>query len=146
MAIVGNFEVTVVTDGKALEELEVAQEDQIDPDQQVRDKRGTVTSSRPSKNYRRTIFRYIEATPGASFQVQYVGRALRFGSEKHFILFSTSLNGQHQCSVIADSSDVTTDGQFSFMEQGAHVRGGSKCEIRPWCWGRLETSRSIRII
>ncbi|KAJ9498432.1 hypothetical protein H2202_006119 [Exophiala xenobiotica] len=125
MAILGNFELTISSQGRTLQEYNADTDEgasflKDSPDQQAA-----------------TIIKYIEATPRAEFQINYkVTGKLDFGEADH-ISFHTSIDGQGIRSPIVTRKEFDKRGSHAFTKTGGLRCDDDVWKLHPFCWKEL---------
>ena len=132
MAILGQVEITVSSEGQVLKEYDPPSADVLDG------------SASPQATDPKRIVKYIEATPGANFSINYsASKGMRFGRAKYLVL-STSVDGQAVSSPAVFKKEFLEENEsFSDTLTGATTWNGSKSLLSQFCWRKLQTSKSL---
>ncbi len=128
MAVLGNLEVTISSQGNTLQEY------YVDP--------GAVANilSGSSTQQAATVIKYIEATPKAEFQITYktIGE-LDFG-KADYIVFRTFVDGQRLTSPCVEQKDLDKQGYYACSRSGAVRCDEVVSKLHPFCWKELSIS------
>lgn len=131
MAILKNFELTITSGGRTLQEYDVGPDEENSPDD-------LATLKPPS------IVKYVEAIPGANFQINYATkRRIPFGRADH-LTFQTYLDGQEVWSPVMLPEHNQSGGGFHHVQEGMESERGAPEELRPYYWTEILTSEYVR--
>ncbi|KAK5212511.1 hypothetical protein LTR47_009830 [Exophiala xenobiotica] len=125
MAILGNLEVTISSGGNTLQEYDV------DP--------GEVANimSDSSIQPAATIVKYIEAIPGAEFQINSkITKRQDFG-KADYLIFYTCVDGQKITSPVITGEKLDEQGCFAYTREGALSCEGAVWKMNPFRWKEL---------
>ncbi|KIW66850.1 hypothetical protein PV04_06141 [Phialophora macrospora] len=140
MAIIGKFEVTITSGGKVLREYDFAADDQVDHEGDKRAQVDGLAGRKRSTQSHERIFRYVEATPDANFEISYkMGPKQAFGCASH-ICFLTSVDGRRICSPMAQKEEYRKSGTFSSTKKGDLSICGSEMKLHRFCWTQISTT------
>ncbi|KAK5465125.1 hypothetical protein LTS15_001688 [Exophiala xenobiotica] len=132
MAVLANLEVTISSQGNTLQEYDV------DPGE-VSDILSD-SSSQPAA----TIVKYIEAIPGAEFQINSkITKRQAFGMAD-YLIFNTYVDGQHILSPVIKWKNLDGRGCYAYTEAGVVSREeGAVWRKNPFRWRELLTSEQV---
>lgn len=132
MAILNNIDISVSSDGKTVQEYQPSADDD------------GALNAHLSSGGRSSIVKYIEAIPGANFQIDYVVQGTQEFDKADYFAFHTYVDGQsiHSPVMAKDSYEKTHPRYFSSRKPGREFYDGSKWSMRPFYWKELLTSKS----
>jgi len=131
MAIIDKIEVTISSGGKVLEEYDPASDDNLNNHVAL------------AERYPKGIVKYIEAIPGANFEINYsVKKGIRF-RRADFLDLGTRVNGKSISSPIVLQNAFKENKTLTKALVGSETWDGSRWLSRRFCWRQLQTSKSI---
>ena len=130
MAIIDKVEVTISSDGDVLQEYDV------DPDDHpvLRNDDGSLPTARKS-------VKYIEATPGANFQIHYSINEGQPASTAFYFAFSTRIDGQRVLSPRITTIEYRIKKTFAQIRSGSRSGNGANWTVAPFYWKELMTGK-----
>jgi hypothetical protein len=131
MAILANLEVTISSGGTTSHEYNV------DP--------GEVSDilSDSSIQPAATVVKYIEAIPGAEFQINYKITGEQDFGKADYLVFETYVDGQIISSPIIRGEKLDEQGCFAYTREGAMSCEGAVWRVKPFRWRELLTSKQV---
>ena len=127
MAIIDGFEITVTSNGNVVDEYPVPSRDE------------TLTSEHTAVLPSKHVVKYIEAIPGAKFELNYsVKRGQNFGEADYFS-FQTQVDGHDILVPVAWKWKYNLWKTFFTTSDGARTRQGGRWENRPFVWTQGKT-------
>ncbi|KIV79492.1 hypothetical protein PV11_07052 [Exophiala sideris] len=128
MAILGKHEVTITSGGTVLQEH--------DPDADA------VAAVQNDSSYKDTpiVLKYIEAMPGANFELNYALKEEFSFGKADYVVFRTSIDGKKVESPVVTIQRYCQTGAYSSSRGGVRGREGSQSQERPYYWKELLTT------
>ncbi|EXJ85236.1 hypothetical protein A1O3_05911 [Capronia epimyces CBS 606.96] len=133
MAILGKVEVTISSGGKTCQEYQPSADDN-----------GALSAYVSSKGSS-TIVKYIEAIPGANFQIDYVVKGHHSFHKFDYLSLSTYVDGQSVVSPIVTEEEYkkSHSRQLNRSTRGAESGAGSERKLHPFRWKELSITDQI---
>jgi len=131
MAILDKVEITITSGGKVLQEYDVEADE--------------VAAIKEESSYKESshVVKYIEAIPGAEFQLNYTLKENFSFGQANYTRFETKIDGKRLFKVVIEAERYHRAGTYTSTRSGAHSRGDARWEERPLYWKDLLISKSI---
>ena len=127
MAIIGKVEITISSGGKVLQDYALTQDDD-----------GLADSDLHPDSAK--IIKYIQATPGSRFELNYALKKGQSFGKADYASFSTWIDGQKMVSPTIKKQQYLRAKSLSKTRDGAYDGNSSHWEKRPYFWSDLLTS------
>ncbi|KAK4939607.1 hypothetical protein LTR10_020107 [Elasticomyces elasticus] len=128
MAILDKVEITITTGGRVLQEYDV------DADEVAEIKCDSSHKDSPH------VVKYIEAIPGADFQLKYTMKENFSFGQANFIAFNTTIDGKRVAGPTISCEKYRRAGIYTKIRSGIASGRGSRWEERPFYWKNLSTT------